>query len=128
MTEREISMIRACTKSRVLRTAAIPLATLLMSACSQGTGSTNDQLVIDNAVDADVATTADADDRADHLDELAGELQRQANGASNAAASGLRNEAARDVATAAAIRRRGQIDAAQSEEEIEANAGLLNQQ
>lgn len=86
----------------------------------------NEQAVIGNAIDADSNIVADADDRADHLDEQGEELIRAANGMSRAEGAPLRREGQIDLNEAATVRENGQQAGAYTSDKIERDAGLLN--
>lgn len=106
----------------------IVLAALLLSGGCAQPAAVNTQDAIGNAVDDDLNIVGADDDRADHLDEKAAELLDQANASSGNAAHALRNEAAADMASAAAIRQQGQSAGDNAEDSDEAKAGLLNSQ
>lgn len=105
---------------------AVPLA--LLSACSP---SAQDQqngqaAVVGNAIDVESNIQDAADDRADHLDQLAAERAAEADRASGAARQALLNESNAAAAEAAAVRKQGETAGADAADEIEQKAGLLN--
>lgn len=96
-----------------------------LSACSAGSDPQN---VMGNAIDAESNIEDQADDRAEHLDELSGELADQANRVGGAEGRALRNESSADLDAAAAVRAQGDAAGEAAEDRIEAQAGLLNGQ
>ena len=104
-------------------------ALLVLAGCSaHAPANESADAVVANATENYEDTVRDADDRADRLDELSGELDQAANQVGGTAGRNLRNESATDQADAAAIRARGQRDGEQDEDAIENRAGLLNSQ
>ena len=97
-----------------------------LTACSGG--GDDPQNAAGNAIDVETNIEDQADDRAEHLDELSGELSDQANRVGGAEGRALRNESAADLDEAAEARAQGDADGEAAEDRIEAKAGLLNGQ
>lgn len=102
------------------------LASLLLCGCGQPAPGQN--AVIGNAIATDEQITGAADDRADHLAELSTELGDEANRAGGAQGRALRRESRADLDEAAQVEENGDAAGAKAGDQIEANAGLLNQQ
>lgn len=96
---------------------------LLTAACGV---TPSNQMVVENAVNADDQTVDDADDRAARLDQRAEELTEQANSARGRAHETLRADAAADLNEADAIRREGEEAGANAAADVEQRAGLMN--
>lgn len=101
------------------------LAVLLLAGCGQ-TAAPTPAAEIESAVNNDLNITGADDDRADRLDEKAGELDQAADATGGPAAGALRNEARADLAAADAARAQGAADGTRAEDRDERRDGLLN--
>lgn len=103
------------------------LALVALAGCGPRSVAQNEQVEIANATTAYEDVRIDADARADRLDQQATTLDQAGRELGGAAGDNLLDRSREDRAEAAAVRDRGQAQAAGRQNAIEARDGLINQ-